>query len=115
MRLPQPVRVSAPMSTRSELDWKLLVAAVEFYRSAHRLSHLPIPPALDRAAANLQTLMAANGQGSVAPQQEWLTTDQIAERLHCSERTARRKAAEVGKKIRRQWMAPADALPTTED
>jgi hypothetical protein len=35
--------------------------------------------------------------------------------LRCSERTARRIAAEVGKKIGRQWMAPADALPTTED
>lgn len=96
-------------------DLKTVLAALQFYRRIHEEARLPVPPALDRAAADLQTMLTANGQGSVAPQQEWLTTDQIAERLQCSERTARRKAAQVGKKIGRQWMAPADALPTTED
>jgi AraC-like DNA-binding protein len=97
------------------LDIRTALAALRFYRRAHEESRLPIPPALDRVADNLTALMAVNGQSDNTSQQDWLTTDQIAERLHCSERTARRKAAEVGKKIRRQWMAPADALPTTED
>ena len=96
-------------------DIRTALAAVEFWRSVHRFSRLPVPPALDRAADNLTALMAVNGQSDNTSQQDWLTTDQIAERLRCSERTARRIAAEVGKKIGRQWMAPADALPTTED
>jgi hypothetical protein len=92
-------------------DIRTALAAVEFWRSVHRCSRLPVPQALDRVTERLKALMAVNGQGSVVPQQEWLTTDQIAERLRCSERTARRIAAEVGKKVGRQWMAPADALP----
>jgi hypothetical protein len=106
----QPEQVTA----LDPLDIRTALAAVEFWRSAHRLSRVPVPPALDRAADNLTTLMAVNGQCQNASQQDWLTTDQIAERLRCSVRTARRVAAEVGKKVGRQWMAPAEALPSED-
>lgn len=96
------------------LDIRAALAALRFHRRAHEESRLSVPPALDRAADNLQALMAVNGQSDNTSRQDWLTTDQIAERLQCSERTARRIAAEVGKKIGRQWMAPADALPTED-
>ena len=103
-----------PENTPDQLDIRVALAALRFHRHAYEESRLQVPPALDRATDSLTALMTANGQGSVAPQPEWLTTDQIAERLRCSERTARRIAAEVGKKIGRQWMAPADALPTED-
>ena len=103
------------MNGLDQLDIRTVLAALRFHRHAYEESRLQVPPALDRAADNLTALMAVNGQSDNTSQQDWLTTDQIAERLQCSERTARRIAAEVGKKIGRQWMAPADALPTTED
>jgi hypothetical protein len=102
------------MTGLDPLDIRTALRAVDFWRSAHRLSRLPVPPALDRAADNLTALVAVNGQCQNGSQQDWLTTDQIAERLRCSERTARRIAAEVGKKVGRQWMAPAEALPSED-
>jgi hypothetical protein len=100
-----------PENTPDQLDIRVALAALRFHRHAYEESRLQVPPALDRATDSLTALMAANGQCCNTSQQDWLTTDQIAERLQCSARTARRIAAEVGKKIGRQWMAPADALP----
>lgn len=95
-------------------DIRTAMAAVKFWKRVHEFSNVAVPPAADRLLERLEALMAANGQESVVSEQQWLTTDQIAERMQCSERTARRIAARVGKRIGRQWLAPPDALPTED-
>ncbi len=99
------------MTALDPLDIRTALAAVEFWRSAHRLSRLPVPPALDRAAANLQ--VAFNRQEDVVPQPDWLTTTEVADRMHCSANTALRTARRLGRRVGRIWLTPADAI--TED
>lgn len=98
------------MADLDPLDVRTALAALHMYRSVHEKSHLPVPPAVDRVTANLQTLLTVNGQSDSTSAQDWLTTEQIAERLQCSERTARRIARRVGHRVGRQWLTPADAI-----
>jgi hypothetical protein len=97
--------------TLNQGDIRTALAAVEFWRSAHRLSQLPVPPALDRTAANLQAMAALKRQEGVVPQPQWLTTAEVAERMQCSTNTALRTARRLGHRVGRQWLTPADALP----
>ena len=92
-------------------DIRTVLAALRFYRRAHEESHLPIPPALDRAADNLQAMVAFKRQEDVVPQEEWLTTAEVADRMQCSANTALRLARRHGHRVGRQWLTPADALP----
>jgi hypothetical protein len=94
-----------------EGDLRTALAVVSYFRRAHQLSNRPIPPAADKLAERLTGLLAVNGQECFVPQQEWLTTRQVASRLQCSQRTARRIAAQVGRKPGREWQVPAEAIP----
>ncbi|MGO9098864.1 MAG: helix-turn-helix domain-containing protein [Mycobacterium sp.] len=93
------------------MDLKMAIVAVAYYRRAHILSKRPVPPSADRLADHLQqTLLSANGQEMPAAQTHWLSTRQAARLLGCSDRTARRIAARVGRRIGRDWLIPADAI-----
>jgi hypothetical protein len=96
-------------------DLRMALAAVSFYRQTHIHAKLPIPPAADRLADHLEQALSVNGQEDVAPQPQWITTAEFACRMGCSERTARRRAAEIGRRVGRVWLIPADALPEEEN
>ena len=100
--------MSSPDLDRSDL--KTVRAALRFYRRVHEEAHLPIPPALDRVAANLQAMVAFKRQEDVVPQTQWLTTAEVAERMQCSANTALRLARRHGHRVGRQWLTPADAI-----
>ena len=69
------------------------------------------PAAIDRALRNVLTsTMAANGQAHQADSQELLTTTEVAQKLRCSRRHARRIAARLGTRHGHQWLVPADRL-----
>jgi hypothetical protein len=91
------------------------LVALEYYRRAHLLSKRPIPPAADRLAEHLERALSAGGQEPVAAQPDWLSTRQAAGRLRCSDRTARRIAERLGRKVGREWLIPADALPEEDE
>ena len=103
------------MSTSSDLDRadiRTALTAVEFWRSVHRFSRVPVPPALDRVADNLlQAMVAFKRQEDVVPQEQWLTTAEVADRMQCSASTALRLARRHGHRVGRQWFTPATALP----
>ena len=85
-------------------DLAMARVAVEYYRRAHLLSKREIPPAADRLAAHLASAMAVDGHDSKTSASRWLTTRQIAKRLGCSQRHARRIAERHGTRIGRQWL-----------
>ncbi len=99
------------MTDLDPTDVRTVLAALRFYRRAHEWSRLPVPPALDRVADNLQ--VAFKRQESVVPQQQWLTTAEVADRMQCSASTALRTARRLGHRVGRIWLTPADAI--TED
>ena len=92
-------------------DIRTVLAALQFHRRAHEWSRLPVPPALDRVAANLESMLAFKRQDEVVPQEELLTTTEVAARMRCSANTALRLARRHGHRVGRQWLTPADALP----
>jgi hypothetical protein len=96
-------------------DLRMAVVAVSYYQRAHVLSKRPVPPAADRLAEHLQEALSARGHDCVACEEEWLGTRQIAVRLGCSERTARRLAERSGRRIGRDWFIAADALPKEDE
>jgi len=98
--------------TLDPLDIRTVLAALRFYRRAHEWSRSPVPPALDRAADNLEAMAVAfKRQEGVVPQEELLTTAEVADRMQCSANTALRLARRHGHRVGRQWLTPADALP----
>ena len=90
-------------------------AATAYYVRAHMLSRREVPPAALRLAGHLDLLLSDIGQAPVVPPQEWLTTQQVAERLGCSQRAAQRIATKCGTRFGRQLLTPADALPEDTD
>ena len=92
-------------------DIRTVLAALQFHRRAHEWSRLPVPPALDRAADNLQAMVAFKRQEDVVPQTQWLTTAEVADRMRCSLSTALRIARRVGQQVGRIWLTPDTALP----
>ena len=96
-------------------DLRMAAVAVEYYKRAHILSRRPVPEAAYRLSDHLSQALAVNGQGTVAPQPDWLSTGQVAERLGVSPRTARRVASRVGCRVGRTWLVPTDALPSASE
>lgn len=97
--------------TLDKADLKMALAAVSYYRRALEISKVPEPPAAARLADRLRGALAANGQEDTVRQVNWLTTRDVMRRCNCSESTARRIAKRFGKKVGRQWLVSADALP----
>jgi hypothetical protein len=91
-------------------DLKMALVAVSWYRRAFVLAKRPVPAAADRLAEHLQQALAVNGQEIVAAQPHLISTRQAAELLGCSDRTARRIAARVGRRVGREWLIPVDAI-----
>jgi AraC-like DNA-binding protein len=103
------------MTDLDRADLKMALVAVSWYRRAFVLAKRPVPPAAERLAQHLEEALAANGQETLAAQPHWVSTKQMAQRLGCSDRTARRIAKQVGHRVGRAWIIPADALPSEED
>jgi excisionase family DNA binding protein len=73
------------------------------------LNREPPHPAFARALNALDKALASSANGTEPPAEEddWLTTAQVAERLGCSTRYVRRRAAELGGiKAGRDWRFP---------
>ena len=96
-------------------DLRMARVAVQFYIRAHVLSKCEVPPAADRLAGHLEQAVSDIGQQCGVPSQQWLTTQQVAERLGCSQRAAQRIATKCGTRFGRQLLTPADALPEDTD
>lgn len=97
--------------TLDAADLRMALHALAYYRSAYGYLKRPVPPGAERLEEHLQQALAASGQEEVAPQVNWVTTREVMRRCNCSESTAKRIARSVGKKVGRDWMVPADALP----
>lgn len=97
--------------TLDTADIRMALHVVGYYRSIYESIKRPVPPEAARLEDHLQQALSVHGQESVAPQVNWMTTREVARRCNCSERNARRIAQSVGKKVGRQWMVSADALP----
>ena len=99
------------MTTLDDTDRHTIAVALEWIRRHRALHHQPPAPAIDRALRHLLTsTMAANGQAHQADSQELLTTTEVAQKLRCSRRHARRIAARLGTRHGHQWLVPADRL-----
>lgn len=105
------------MNSLDQTDLRMAWVTANYYRRAHILAKRPVPAAADRLADHLQAALtvSANGQGSVVAQPDWVSTGEAARQLGCSERTARRLAARVGRRVGRERMIPVDALPGEEE
>lgn len=101
--------------TLDKTDLRMALVAVSYYRHAYILAKRPVPAAADRLVGRLETALAASGQEPVAVQPHWLSTRQLADRLRCSDRTARRIAARHGHRLGRDWLIPADAVTGDEE
>ena len=94
-------------------DLKLAVVAVRYYLRAHDLIHKPAPPAALRLLDHLTSAMSASGPEDVVPQPHWITTAELAARLGCSQRHARRLAARIGTRVGNRWLIPEEDTWTT--
>jgi hypothetical protein len=102
--------------TLDSTDIRMALAATHYYRRAFVLLKRPVPPAADRLVDHLQqALVAANGQETAAAQPHWYSTRQVAQLLGISDRTARRLAKQIGQRVGRAWIIPADALPSEDE
>ena len=91
-----------------------LAAALQAVRIAARQRALNgVSAAADYGALAeaFTSALAASGRETSASEPEWLSTRQAAVILGCSERSARRIATQVGRRVGRQWLIPANALP----
>jgi len=96
------------------VDINMARVAVAWYIRAHHLHKRPVPAAAYRLADHLEDAVSANGPECVVPEPDWMTTGEVAARLKCSTRHARRIAERIGKRVGRQWLIPPDALPDEE-
>jgi excisionase family DNA binding protein len=79
---------------------------IQSFRATHGQ---PPHPAYARALAALDAALASspNGTEPVAAEDNWLTTEQVAEQLGCSTRYVRRIAEQLGAtKPGREWRYP---------
>jgi hypothetical protein len=107
--------------TLDSTDLRMAVVAVEYYKRAHILSKRPVPEAARRLTDHLQqalaesSTMASCGHPQQGEAQQLLSTKQLAQRLGCSQRHARRTAARIGRRIGRDWLVAGDTLAEEED
>jgi hypothetical protein len=94
--------------TLDHRDLKMALAAVGYFRRAHELSNMPVPPAADRLTERLNSMMSAVGQEDVAPQPNWLSTEELATRMDICPRQARRIAKRIGQKVGGRWWIPEE-------
>ena len=86
------------------------VQGLLWIRRHRELHRQPPSPAIERALTHLTSTMAANGQAAQPNPRELLTTAEVAKRVGCSKRQARRIAARIGTRHGHQWLTPADRL-----
>jgi hypothetical protein len=88
-------------------------AGLMWIQGQRELHRQPADPAIDRAITSLDEAlsMSACGPEDEAAQQNWLTTEQAAERFACTTRHVRRIAPKLGgRKDGRDWLIPEGAL-----
>ncbi len=95
-------------------DLRMARVAIAWYIRQHHLHKRPVPAAAWRLSDHLDD-MSESGPEEVAPQPHWLTTREVAERMNCTTRHARRVATRIGKRVGHQWLIPDDALPDEEN
>ncbi len=87
------------------------IAVALLWIRRHRELHRQTPsPSIERALDHLTSTMAANGQAAQPNPRELLTTAEVAQRVGCSTRQARRIAARYGTRHGHMWLTPADRL-----
>jgi hypothetical protein len=97
--------------TLDAVDLRTALVGLLWIRRHRELHRQPPSPSIERALEHLACALAANGQAPQPTSRELLTTAEVAKRLGCSQRTARRIAARYGTRHGRQWLTPADRLP----
>lgn len=93
-----------------DLDHHAIAVALLWIQRHRELHRQPPSPSIERALGHLTCAMAANGQPAQHHPREWLTTSEVAQRVGCSKRTARRIAARHGTRHGHIWLTPADRL-----
>jgi hypothetical protein len=86
---------------------------IQRHRELHRQ---PTSPSIERAIEHIEKVlsMSACGPEGEAPEDNWITTRQYAERWGCSTRHARRIAPLIGgRKDGRDWLIPETAEGVT--
>ena len=94
-------------------DLKTCRVGLLWIRRHRELYRQPADPAVDRAIGHLEATLSvsASGPEDEAPEQNWVTTRQAAERWGCSTRHVRRIAEQLGgRKDGRDWQIPERAL-----
>lgn len=95
-------------------DLAMAFVAVKYYMRGHTLERRTPDLAAYRLAHHLEQMLSVDGHDSAGVQDNWLTVKQTAQRTGRSERHTRRLAQRIGRKVGRQWLIPADALPGKE-
>jgi hypothetical protein len=83
---------------------------IQRHRELHRQ---PTSPSIERAIEHIEGILSVSACGpeDEAPEQNWVTTRQAAERWGCSTRHVRRIAEQLGgRKDGRDWLIPEGAL-----
>ena len=107
--------MTEPVTSLDRIDLRMARFAVNYFVAVHREMKLVVPPAAIRLAEHLDDALASRGQDSIASRPHWLTTKQVAERLGCSHRNARRIAQTIGHRVGRDWVVNPDALPERDN
>ncbi len=80
--------------------------------AAARRNGIPAPSELSELQAHVDAVIAAertlNRHRAEYDREEWITAQRYAELTGCTERTARRHAAERGRKLRGRWFLPIE-------
>ena len=90
------------------IDLETCRVGLLWIRRHRELHRQPPSAAIERALAHLS--VSANGRDDGAPHADWITTAELAARLGCSQRHARRLAARIGARVGRQWLIPPEVL-----
>ena len=107
------------MTELDTADLKMAQVAINYYIAVWEYHKKPIPPGAYRLREHLPDAIAACLEPEpepAAPQTEWITTAEAAQRTGQSERTIRRNAPKIGgKQVGRTWLIPAQSLPKYEE
>jgi len=97
------------------IDLRMARVAINYFVAVHREMKKAVPPAAIRLAEHLDDALASRGQDAVPSRPDFLTTKQVAERLGCSHRTARRIAQTIGHRVGRDWLINPESLPEQDN
>lgn len=114
-RAPTPAGVVVPEPLR-EVVWRGLASEIRRARlvdgsTSVRPDLLAFLEAL-RGAGRDAASMSANGSAVAASGTVWMTTNDVARELGCTDRHARRVVVSIGTRVGRQWLVDRTAFDT---